>query len=220
MENELKARGVPAEFVALQPDIDETRPKGGWTLVVQWLLNNSPERRVREFFGSGLFASSKPLDCILIQMDTDILGQEQFCTRIKSVLNLMPNNPDGPENRAAEISKILGAAADIDKLTASDARRHIFCPAVESTEAWCIAAFSNISGKFPALSGQALVNEFMMALEKSEGVTVKAAYAEINKDVQRRKRFCERHAGGSARVSASCSVFRSSINELDALAAT
>jgi hypothetical protein len=62
---------VHCEFTSVQPNMDNTRPTGGWGNVLNWLLKNSPDARALRYFGSGLFSiSSASYDALLIQMDS------------------------------------------------------------------------------------------------------------------------------------------------------
>ena len=75
----MSSEGFSVEFVPLQPDPDATSPEGGWTHVLLWLENHPPDSRIPQFFTGGLFGgdlAQEPLDGILVQLDSDILGNE------------------------------------------------------------------------------------------------------------------------------------------------
>ena len=166
---------------------------------------------VKSYFGSGLFdasMSAKACDVILIQMDTDILGHNSFERYVQRELGFLPLTPAGPTDRADEIRKVLNIAAGLDELSAADNERHVLGPTVEATETWCVAAHSNFGSDPELLSGQALTNAFMDALLVSESQAPLGNYAECDKSVKRRSKFCKEHSNGVNRLVASCGQFR------------
>lgn len=77
----LQRYGIQPSFIDLQPSMDNTNPEGGWVAVLKWLEDNPPELRVPRYFGGGLFdqdLSAKACDVVIVQMDSDILGEETF----------------------------------------------------------------------------------------------------------------------------------------------
>ena len=218
LENALAA---PVEFIALQPQMDKTNPEAGWGNVLLWLANNPPVSRVQQYFGGGLFAGalgSDPLDALLIQLDSDILGDRLFKDYVFKSYNLTVENPTQQDERAKEISRVLQEAAQFINMTAIDVRRHVIAPAVEATESWCVAAFNAQAMNCEDLSGQRLVDAFMVALEKSEGRIPSLPYANTDKDQRRREIFCNKHASGSARVIEGCPAFERAFLQLRDLA--
>ncbi len=219
--NSMSSAGFSVEFVQLQSEPDATSPAGGWTSVLTWLDNNPPDSRVLRFFAGGLFGGEcarKPLDGILVQLDSDILGNGSFDTHVLRRYAYTVVNPEAAEQRADEVRNVLRLAARLSEMTEADVSRHVLAPAVESTETWCVAAFSPIRSDFESLSGPDLVDEFMCALEKSEGRRPVPPYAAASKSPKRRKHFCEAFASLSARVIDGCPCFRESHERLHMLA--
>jgi hypothetical protein len=201
--------------------MDKTRPEGGWANVLLWLDNHPPDARVQRYFAGGLFAgalSSEPLDAILIHLDSDSIEDKSFrefvLKRYKYELDLSRE----PDKKAAHIRRVISLAAQLQALTAADAGRHLPAPAVEATETWCVAAFRSRTEDFEALRGEALIDAFMAALERSEGRPPQQHYANIDKSLGRRARFCEKHASGSPRIIRGCKQFAVALDELVALA--
>ena len=217
----ISSAGFQIEFIPLQPDPDATSSEGGWTKVLFWLMNHEPDNRVQQFFTEGLFGgelAQDPLDGILIQMDSDILGHDSFGAYVKDKFGHNVVNPTAAKQRAEEVCHILSQAALLHQMTSTDVLRHVLAPAVESTETWCVAAFSRRPSEFESLSGTNLVNEFMCALERSESRVPKPSYAEVDKSKDRRSRFCKTHASQSERVINGCPRFREAHERLHALA--
>lgn len=218
----LKAVGIEAEFKALQPPMDRTQPEGGWSNLLLWLKNNPPETRIPRYFGSGLFGgelAGEPFNCLLVQMDSDILGEEGFSNYISENFRLHLGNPVGSESRAAAILSVIENACQFDQMTDADRERHVSAPSIESTESWCIAAFKVPTADFEVLSGQDLIDEFMTALESSESRQASPPYASIDKSPERRRKFCHKHANGSGRIVQGCSQFSAAHNRLIAISA-
>lgn len=212
----LAAQGIQAAFEALAPSQDSTWPDAGWGNVLRWLLENPSQRRVAEYFNVGLFDNSPRFDGLLIQMDADILGEIGFCAYVQGAFGHTAANPQNPAERAAAIATVLRLVAGNGNMTNADARRHVIAPAVESTETWCVAAFKAQPVAFERLRDQALTDAFMIALETSESRTPTPPYAHIDKQVERRKRFCERYSEQGSRV-ARCPAFAAALSELSRL---
>lgn len=216
----LQAAHISAEFVALQPPKDKTKPDASWGHVFHWLNNNPPITRVPNYFGGGLFAGAlavQPLDALLIQLDSDVLGEPGFNAFVKSNYGFQPTSPSSPDERGAEVIRILEAAGRFSEMTELDVARHVPTPAVESTETWCVAAYSAVPDDFESFPRDELTLAFMQALERSEGREPEIHYARVDKSPQRREKFCKRHAVGSARVIGSCPQFRRSFNSIRSL---
>lgn len=216
----LQSDGIAADFIPLQPKLDNTSAEGGWGNVLLWLINNPPASRVQQYFGGGLFEGGlgfDPLSCLLIHLDSDILSDGPFCEFVQTKFQKDVANPVAAGQRANEITSIICKAARLAEMSNADKERHVLAPAVESTEAWCVAAFTMPPDDFESLASQQLTDAFMCALERSEGNEASPPYAKINKSTKRRKRFCERHAASSDRVLRSCAQFRSTYETLTAL---
>ncbi|WP_370677447.1 hypothetical protein [Pleomorphomonas sp. PLEO] len=213
----LIASGVEVEFEPIQPNLDQTLPSAGWGNVFSWLDRNPPEYRIRNYFGGGLFGGNlgrTKLDCLLIQMDSDILGELSFCTYVHENYKYPVSAPTSSADRANEIRKILKVSSRFDEMTEADISRHVLAPAVESTETWCVAAFKTPTRDFEVISQEELVNEFMSALEISENRPLKDSYNNIDKNPLRRSKFCKVHKVGWARVVDGCREFRLLFNDV------
>ncbi len=192
----LKSFNIEASFVDIQPTMDNTRANAGWGHVFLWLKNNTPNTRIHKYLGSGLFShglSAKVVDVLLIQIDTDILENESFQKYIEKNYDcIVTKGIISPDERALEIEKILSQASGLDQLSEEDKNRHIICPAVESTEAWCICVFKKKKDSYRNLSGQELINQFgqMYALYMENKKSSQTEYSTINKDPDRRLNFC------------------------------
>lgn len=215
--NLLAARGNHPVFVPLFPQMDRTRPEGGWANVLLWLNNNPPETRVQRYFAGGLFGgalSTEPLDAIILQLDADVIEDQGFRKFVSDNYEYIVDIDQVPAGRANQICNVLLSAAKFDEMANADRDRHVLVPAVESTETWCVAAFHAQPDDFEMLRGAALVNAFMKALEQSEGRMPQDQYANVDKDVVRRDKFCEKHSGGAARIVVACEQFAASFGKL------
>ena len=175
--------GIAVDFVPLQPEPDATS-QGGWGHVLLWLKDHPPENRIQLFFTEGLFGGGLarvPFDGILVQLDSDILGDDGFGAYVKEQFDYTVANPPAAEQRAKEVRHILSKAARFEEMTQADVSRHVLAPAVESTETWCVAGFSRVPSDFESLSGQVLVDEFMHALMTSEGRPLSPRYRQDTK---------------------------------------
>lgn len=216
----LLQRNITAEFRSLFPDMDKTRPTGGWANVLLWLQNNPPNSRIQRYFGGGLFGGAlavEQLDAILIHLDADILPSASFINFVQENYNFNVVDVDDPVGRGTQIIKIINLAARFDDMTNADRARHVPAPAVESTETWCVAAFTVPPAEFELLRGAQLTHSFMTALERSEGREPQDIYENIDKNLLRRRRFCETHAASSSRVIQGCQHFSSAIARLVSL---
>ncbi len=220
-EDSMSSAGFSVEFVPLQPAPDATSSEGGWANVLLWLKDHPPDTRVQQFFTEGLFGgelAQEPLDGILVQLDSDILGNNSFDAYISKQYGHTVSNPAAAEHRAEEIHTVLSLAARSQEMTEADVSRHVLAPAVEATETWCVAAFSPHHSDFESLAGQELVNEFMCALEKSENRAPKPSYVNVDKSPRRRSRFCKKWAHQSDRIIAGCPRFQEAHDQLRSLA--
>lgn len=217
----LSESGIEVKFQPLQPEMDATSHIGGWSNVLLWLNKHPPATRIQQFFAGGLFGgalSAEPLDGLLIQVDSDVLSQISFSTFVRDNYGYVSTNPSTTVARASEIRHILSLAARLSEMTIDDVNRHVLAPAVESTEAWCVAAFTTPTSDFEILSGQTLIDAFMCALEISESRIPSPPYAEINKSQNRRKRFCKTYSNFSGRILTGCQQFHETHDKLASLA--
>jgi hypothetical protein len=216
----LRARDIEATFKALFPEMDRTRPDGGWANVLLWLKNNPPAKRIQQYFGGGLFGgnlSGDRFDAIIIHLDTDVIEHESFVAFVRESYNHDVSIGGDCDARAAEISAVIEIAADFNSMTQRDQVRHVPTPAVESTENWCVAAFHGQPENFELIRGDELTNRFMAALEKSESRSPQDRYTNVDKDHDRRTRFCERHANGASRIVSGCRQFSLALDKLAAI---
>ena len=208
----LKSAGIQPNFEAIQPTLDETQPKGGWGNVLLWLDKNLPAFRMQEYLNGGVFRgtqSANSYDCLLIHLDSDILNDQAFRIYVNREYDYSIGKVSTPLQRAKEIRAIIYNAARFGDMTRAEIKKHVPAPAVESTETWCVAAFTKRKKNFESLSGQQLVDAFMSALEQSEGKQPETSYGmEANKDVRRRKKYCEQFAKQSNRIINSCPQFK------------
>jgi hypothetical protein len=214
----LKEEGIQAEFVSLQPQMDQTRPPGGWGNVLSWFDRNPPSLRIQQHFGGGFFGGSlgtPPLNALLIQLDCDVLGERPFSDYVQKTYGMTLGNPADEGERAGEIRRMLEVVAKFSDMTEGDIGRHVVAPAVEATESWCVAAFTTPTPNCEALRGQALVDAFMTALERSEGRLPTPPYANTDKNPARREAFCKKHAQGSDRVRSGCAHFEQAFQQLN-----
>jgi hypothetical protein len=213
-------RSIEAEFRSLFPDMDQTRPTGGWASVLLWLKGNPPNSRIQRYFRGGFFGgalATEQLDAIIVHLDADILSNDSFIKFVKSNYNFDVLDSDDPGQRGTQIIEVIRISARFDDMTNADQAKHVPAPAVESTETWCVAAFTVPPTVFENLRGAQLTNYFMTALERSEGREPQEIYNNVDKNLQRRQRFCETHAAGSPRVIHGCQHFASAIMNLAAL---
>lgn len=192
--NTLDEAGVQHRIFPIQPRPDNTS-NGGWTEVVFWLEDNDPASRVASLFGGGVFAGEPggiSCDFLIIHIDADVLDDQAFAS-FMSKKGLAVSSPIDPADRADEVKRILSYFTKCDDLNETDTARHIIFPAVESTETWCIAAFSRLGHDPESLKGQALWDAFGNCIVKSEGKTPVDRYGAPDKTVKRRFEFCARH---------------------------
>lgn len=213
----LQAEGIKSSFRPLFPDMDNTRPIGGWANVFSWLKKYPPEARIQRFFSGGLFGGdlkSELLDAIIIQLDADVLDDSSFKNYIEEHFNITLLKMSEPNDRADQIKVVLLSAARIREMANIDVERHILLPAVESTESWCVSAFSAQPIESNRLSGIALTNAFMKALEVSESKIPNETYKNCDKSSSRREKFCLKHKDGHNRISRDSPQFLSALQQV------
>ena len=213
----LTHRGITPDFIPIQPDTDNTRPPdGGWDAVFRWLKKNPPRSRTRTYFHGGLFdddLSAKRCDVMVFQLDTDILSDLGFQNWTNEHYDYSVANLPDPVERGKEITAIIEKVGEFSELPLADMARHISAPAVESTETWCIAAFRQLSLDPELLSGSELCQEFMTALHRFENRPIQN-FVHIDKDPDRRHRYCENHSGGFSRLENQCYHYRNLVAAL------
>ena len=213
----LTHRGITPDFIPIQPDTDNTRPPdGGWDAVFRWLKKNPPRSRTRTYFHGGLFdddLSAKRCDVMVFQLDTDILSDLGFQNWTNEHYDYSVANLPDPVERGKEITAIIEKVGEFSELPLADMARHISAPAVESTETWCIAAFRQLSLDTELLSGSELCQEFMTALHRFENRPIQN-FVHIDKDTDRRHRYCENHSGGFSRLENQCYHYRNLVAAL------
>ena len=213
----LYRRGIESEFVSIHPNMDNTTQDAGWGNVLVWLSNNPPSERIRMLSAFSPFMEDHEeslLDCLLIQLDADILGNDSFQNYVGKRYGYKVAAPSDPAERAMEIEKVLKLAWRDREMTAGDKNLHVPLPVVESTEAWCLAAYSRKPDNFELVIGRDLVEKFMVALETSEGRHARGPYAKIDKRIKRRRKFCEVHAKNSSRIVCGCYQFEKALCHL------
>lgn len=214
--------GISLEIISLQPNMDNTRPDGGWAAVLTWLNQNDFKERSLRYLNGGLFSnnlSKKSVDAIIIQMDTDIIGEQSFENFIDKHYGIRTNGAQTPQERSLEIRKILQKASQITQLSDTNKKKHIICPAVESTEAWCIIVFNETDTDINACSlrDQDLINAFGKVFSKYKGIPeekIKKFYSSINKNQRSRKDFCEKSKSGVKFLIEKCDDFKRSVEEI------
>ncbi|MBD8650623.1 hypothetical protein IFT66_05980 [Rhizobium sp. CFBP 13726] len=190
----LSRRGVEADFFDLQPQMDATQAPAGWTYIENWLRRMDPVARSKRYFGGGLFEDDldkSRCDLIIVQMDCDHLTADSFVNFVSHTYSLAQSSAMSNYNFS---ELVLGSWCGLSQLTSADSQKYVLCPAEQSTESWCVAAFKREDIDPDTLSGSALVNKFMSTLHRSEGRAPTVVYAEIDKSIRRREKFCKRHA--------------------------
>ena len=168
------------------------------------------------YFHGGLFdddMSAKRCDVMVFQLDTDILSDLGFQSRMNEHYDYSVANLPDPVERGMEITELIEIAGGFAALTIADLRRHLPAPAVESTETWCVAAVRQLSVNPETLSGIALCREFMTALHRFENRPLED-FVQIDKDPARRLPFCENHSVGFARLENQCHHYRNLVDAL------
>ena len=186
----LTGRDITPVFVPIQPENDRTKPPdGGWHAMLNWLLKNPPKSRIATYLGGGLFddgLSAKRCDVLVFQIDSDILSERGFQNWTRKTLGHDVTDSTDPTQRGKEVRSIIEIAGNFEELSDDESKRHIPAPAVESTEAWCVAVYGSFSGDPERLKGLALCREFMTALHRSENRDIQS-FTKINKSPDRRR---------------------------------
>lgn len=209
----LDSEKITASFIQIQPNIDCTTSDGGWGNVLLWLKNNPPLYRRHRYLGSGLFEnnlSTNLCDLILIQMDSDILDDESFKKYVEKEICMKLTMVTEPEQRGLQIKNIL---FQFSKSQLHD-HQYVFCPTVESSETWCIAAFryyQNIN--LESLKNQQLWDEFGKCLDIFLNQNPKEQYSAPNKDQNRREQYCSKH-NDHKKIKKQCRHFELAINQI------
>lgn len=130
-------------FKDLQPYVDNTSntgfSEGGWQLVYKWCIAHPPEIRENSLFSTPLFADDMDefqCDALIVHMDSDICSEIGDKTNVKPV----PGENEVPSQHGAFIEATLNEWLWPDGL--QDDKRYVLAPAVQSIEAWLVAALS------------------------------------------------------------------------------
>lgn len=90
--------------------MDNTTQDAGWGNVLVWLSNNPPSERIRMLSAFSPFMEDHEeslLDCLLIQLDADILGNDSFQNYVGKRYGYKVAVPSDPADRSMEIEKVL-----------------------------------------------------------------------------------------------------------------
>lgn len=217
LEASLIRRGIAPVFVPIQPEIDKTRPgDGGWGLVMNWLKKNPPYSRTKTYFGRGLFRdglSARQCDVMIIQMDADVLSDISFQNWMRNHFQYTVEDSTEPVRRGSEARSILRIVGRFCDLSPDDLARHICAPSVESTETWCIAIRGQLDLDPERLRGWCLLREFMTVLHQSENRRIQI-FANLNKDADRRLRYCKKNSDGVLALEDQCFQYRALVASL------
>ena len=212
----LEEINIIAKFVDLQPTMDKTQAEAGWGNIEAWLKKNPPRHRIKRYLSGGVFEDdldAKSCDIFLLQMDSDIIEDEKFTKRILSVYGKDIEKSTDSKIRGKIIYEILSMWARLDECTIRENSLHIVSPAVESTETWCIASYRNTKENLEEIRGSDLKKKFMDTLHLSEGRAMQD-FLNVDKNVERRKSFCHRHANGFKHIISQCPHFDQSIRDI------
>ena len=155
----------------------------------------------------------KQCDVMVFQMVADILSDCIFQDWTKRNLDYDVANSGDPVQRGNEIRSIIEIAGDFGELSPIESKQQIPAPAVESTETWCVVAFRVLPGDPEVLRGPDLCLEFMTALHRSENRRIQQ-FAHIDKQPDRRRRYCEKHSAGFERLEAQCLHYRELVDSI------
>lgn len=183
---------------------------------MNWLKNNPPKSRTKAYLRSGLFGNSlsaKRCDVVIVQMDSDVLSHQAFQNWMRNHHQYSVVNCEDPARRGSEIRLIIETAGQFNDLSADDYERHIVAPAVESTETWCIAAHRRLEVNPEGLRGEDLLQEFMTALHECENRPIQA-FVRMNKDPDRRYRYCSKKSRSYQSIEAQCLHYKSLVDGL------
>jgi hypothetical protein len=212
----LLIRDIQVTLIDIQPELDASKPEGGWGNVLYWLKQNPPSVRIPSYFGGGLFdnnLSSKACDLLLVHLDADVLADIGFVNFLEKSYALKVQDGDH-EHRKRTISAVIDISASLSDCSAADKKKHIKAIAVQSTETWAAASFWYIEGNPETLTGGALATAFMSALETSEGKRPEPGYANIDKTVARRKKFSSHLGKDTLRLESQCPSFLDVVTQI------
>lgn len=205
LKESLRLREIQCSFVDIQPEMGATN--GGWPQVFTWLENNPPDARKLRYSATGLFAnnvSAKSCDFIVVQVDTDIIPENSFVNFVRSRHDLLVDDPDDPHERFELIKRVLllfsGRATEVEV----ENDRTLLHPAVENTEAWCVAAIDPEILDVERLDKEALNAEFLSRLRN---ILPKTRRSDLKK-VPHRIRFCETSSSRADVVEQRCPHYR------------
>lgn len=212
----LAKRGVEAEFVDIQPEIDVTSKKsgGGWAIAVSWLIDNPPAVRRGAYLERGLFGgslSAKKCDLLLIQIDSDVLEEESFVNFVRKVMGAAPAASASAESAFDEVTRVLLHFSGYDSSDIAAADRNIIAPAVQNTETWCVAVRAPDEANLELLRKDVVATKYKQRLEDFEG---KAPLRRQLKNRNRRDAYCRGHIESVDRLESSCGQYVRLINLL------
>ena len=199
-------RGVDADFVDVQPELDVTSANsgGGWANALSWLQANPLAARRSAYLGPGLFGGSlaaKRCDYLLIQIDSDVLDDVGFKNYVSSRIIHALAATLKPAERYLEAQLILLEFSGFKDITEALSERHFISPVVENSETWCAAARAPDIFNIEALDKVSIASELNIRLSAFEAGTPRAGTL---KNVMRRKGYCDGHAAEFERVEAFC----------------
>jgi hypothetical protein len=171
--------------------------------------------RLTAYLGAGLFASglsSKKCDYLIFQIDTDVLDEDHFSNFVRNRKSIVVANPLDPADRFDEVRRVLLEFCEFTSSAEADANRHIVAPAVENTEAWCVAARDPQVADLERERKAALASAFAARLVDFEG---EGAQPGSIKNVARRRAYCQHHRSAFGRVELECSQYLRLVHEVE-----
>lgn len=212
----LKARGVSAIFVDLQPTIDASSASsgGGWTNAFAWLENNPRAYRRIQYLDGGLFGnglSGKACDCLLVQIDSDVLDGDDFANYIRRHYGIDINVAVYPSDRFDEVQKALAVAAGYQTIADAILDQHVIAPAVENTDAWCVAARDPTVIDVESRRKNAVLIELERCFAEFEDGAPPAGGL---KNEMRRKLYCAYHKENYRDVENLCALYAKTVTML------
>ena len=215
VRHSLSNQGISdVEFCDLPAYVDNTAPLSGSAMVIRWLSQHPMmrSRYLRQLFAGNV---KVPLfDALVIHLDADNLSNPSFRAHIYNRFQTTVQNPSGPQRRGSELRRIVEHVGKFSLLTKHDRDRHVLAVAVESTETWCVAAFSNQETNPEQLTPSALRQTFMSTLHKFEGRPTNAQFLKVSKDVRRRRKYCRLTAQYANRIEMQCSHYKKLVTDL------
>lgn len=212
----MKRRGVEAEFVDIQPEVDATSKKsgGGWTIAIAWLIENPPEARRRAYLEQGLFGgglAAKKCDVLLIQIDADVLGDESFRNYVQKNIGWLPAIATTAQCSFDEVARVLLHFSGYTDSAAAVADRNVIAPVVQNTETWCVAVRAPDVSNLELLDKAVVATMYEQRLEEFEG---RAPLKRQLKNRNRRDAYCRGHLEFVERLELSCGQYVRLINLL------